>query len=730
LRFVLRVWKIKAENGLSYKDRRLPKAAKDNQEYSMRLTRRFLQLLVCFAFAIGVPASAVTEDKPTDKPTLKPADIDRLIKQLGSADFDEREAAHKKLDSIGLPALEALRAAVTKAKDKETQRRAANLVEAIENRLDYLMQLYREYDLPFPPNEAKLVRYESGGGRLVNEKPQPLTYTLGFLLEEGGKETPTVILLGTSDVHFHRHPEFTVFDPTGASSKNVDALLQDASLDQFKGLPTAIQCKARGWDELAETLLATSLKAGPQELSPKSRLYQMAWNYWTGQVLRRSQTQWANVYKQLNALLAADKTLDTEASRDLLRRLDLSLKPSNAKPGSVAALIDSLMDASPHELLLEDDHPNSPYAQLVKKGFEAVPELIEHLDDDRLTHHQFLGFNNFQPFQFCVSDVVSDVLEELAGQRLGRNGIERLKTYPSKKADAQAWWEKAKAKGEKDYLIEHVLPERDEEGWTTFPRDRMLWILVRKYPKALPSVYRTLLDKRPTVCSDPIAEAIAKGPLPRHEIRDLFVYATANTHFEHRYCALLHLKDFDEKQFIARLTETYNSLPGTPAKDYFSCREGWLAGVARSTDDEGVWRALEKAAKRADVGLRVEMLSQMKNWFNKRSTRERALRFLAAFLDDATVRDATSDKEKYESPYANWDFTHIEVRYCAAIQIATLLKLAVEMPKGRFGKEAEPWTPEQWEKFRKQVREALKRRLDAEDAKPKGKPADEEKPIK
>jgi hypothetical protein len=60
--------------------------------------------------------------------------IDAAIRQLGSSSFVQRELAHKKLESIGSPALEAMRRA-TKSADAETKRRLDALIRDIEERL-------------------------------------------------------------------------------------------------------------------------------------------------------------------------------------------------------------------------------------------------------------------------------------------------------------------------------------------------------------------------------------------------------------------------------------------------------------------------------------------------------------------------------------------------------------------------------------------------------------------
>jgi hypothetical protein len=60
--------------------------------------------------------------------------IARLIVQLGSPRFTEREAASRALDALGEPALEALQAAA-KSPDPETRRRASELAERIGQRV-------------------------------------------------------------------------------------------------------------------------------------------------------------------------------------------------------------------------------------------------------------------------------------------------------------------------------------------------------------------------------------------------------------------------------------------------------------------------------------------------------------------------------------------------------------------------------------------------------------------
>jgi len=72
----------------------------------------------------------------SEAPPTPPDDagIARLIGQLGSEKFSEREAAGEALLAIGEPALKALRQAAATSEDAEIRRRATTLVAVIRKR--------------------------------------------------------------------------------------------------------------------------------------------------------------------------------------------------------------------------------------------------------------------------------------------------------------------------------------------------------------------------------------------------------------------------------------------------------------------------------------------------------------------------------------------------------------------------------------------------------------------
>ncbi len=85
------------------------------------------------------PAAEVKKAKEVRKPipiAQRDADeINRLIQQLGSSVFAEREAANKRLENIGEPALDALRREQANSSDAEVRSRAGQLIQNISERV-------------------------------------------------------------------------------------------------------------------------------------------------------------------------------------------------------------------------------------------------------------------------------------------------------------------------------------------------------------------------------------------------------------------------------------------------------------------------------------------------------------------------------------------------------------------------------------------------------------------
>src|SRR5438094_10114 len=66
--------------------------------------------------------------------------------------------------------------------------------------------------------------------------------------------------------------------------------------------------------------------------------------------------------------------------------------------------------------------------------------------------------------------------------------------------------------------------------------------------------------------------------------------------------------------------------------------------------DVSIWLQYLRAAKRASVGLRMEIMNPMNYTYIGQINRCLRLAFLAAFLKDEAVRDASGGLEKFQAP--------------------------------------------------------------------------------
>ncbi|MFL5245029.1 MAG: hypothetical protein ACJ8FY_23250 [Gemmataceae bacterium] len=564
-----------------------------------------------------------------------------------------------------------------------------------------LLKDYQAYGLPMPPKGAKLVRFPNGWRSYADDGAgkETIQHHLGFLLEAGDKKRPPRLLVGTKQFQSDREEfEMKEVEPKVDAAKDFFPCNTHWPFEMNCGLAVAIQCKARGWDDLAQHLLEVSLKEDcghpyggyyqPSDLPPRQALAHLALVHWANEIVEPN-ADGAMIAKRLKALYKANPTLDSRRNRYLLDSLEKALVPSKAKPGSVDALIDELADFSGKKKSGDEKATSaSPYDRLEALCFEAVPGLIEHLEDERLTHHIKDGFNNFPTWHQHVQHVVSELLEQIAGDDMNKNWLDRQHGYAVAKADAQAWWEKAQKTGEEKYLVEYVLPTDPKRKW---PNETMLKRLAKKYPKHLPKLYATLLEDRPWIVSHPLAKALANSALPYDEKAPLLIKAFRGANEEHRLGAFWALHDLDKDRFLDILEETLDKLPKSPTEPCWTCPEAkWATLVGRITEPRA-WAALTRAAKRSDVGLRMEILSEV----CRGSQAKEQIAFLASFLDDESVRDIESNPKMHEGLHAGYLYPRLEVRNFAAMKLAEILKVKAE-PK-------RDWGEGEWKKLREQL---------------------------
>src|SRR5262249_49250077 len=254
------------------------------------------------------------------------------------------------------------------------------------------------------------------------KKRDPIRYSIGFFFRPSTRNARPTMLVGTWQEELWHKVKFTVLEPEHASAQDIASWVKAANRGDPLGL--AIQFKMRGWEQLAQALFQKASHNERHE-PPRSTLGKSAWNYWIEQ-LRESDTDWPAITRQLKILLASDPRLDSAANRSLLNSLDATLVPGKAKPGSIEAMIDDLVQVRKNLAPFQCTVTDPKQLRVLQLGFDAVPHLIEHLDDQRLT----LSGDT-------VGRLAAEMVQGLAGSQFSKDLDDPEHDWTAWKADAR-----------------------------------------------------------------------------------------------------------------------------------------------------------------------------------------------------------------------------------------------------------------------------------------------------
>lgn len=166
-----------------------------------------------------------------------------------------------------------------------------------------------------------------------------------------------------------------------------------------------------------------------------------------------------------------------------------------------------------------------------------------------------------------------------------------------------------------------------------------------------------------------------------------------------RRVVLQQLAKIDQAECVELVRPMLEEIPKDVDEPYWTSPAANYTHVVMQLEDDGIWNDYLRIARRSAVGLRMEMMNPMNYSYIGDKNRERRLAFLAAFLDDTTVRDPSVKAGRYAGPCAAFTFGRIEVRDFVAMKIASLLDYD--------DRPTEFWTKQQWEELRTKVREGL-----------------------
>jgi hypothetical protein len=583
-----------------------------------------------------------------------------------------------------------------------------------------LVDMAHRYQVPVPPKEARVVFASSGWWTRVSDDLFLHVYSPAFLLEEH-RDGSVVILRGLKREVL---PKRESTDPPAIkpfSAKNIDprAARFVADFHDRPVLVCAVQLAARGdeataqdvWRQVSTTTKWTSDRlrmrglhteddmpdAKDEIAKPALILAECIFDDLESR-LSHKDASWQNINERMKALVEEIPELSKGDRKATFDDLAATLAARPPAPGSIEA---KLLDWSrrPHERPTDDlfeqgcepdPQPDAPAREIVLRGFDAIPPLLELLRDNRLTAHRDnpeLGNGLLR-----LRHLASILLSGMTGEPDWHHGRDRGEHDAAAQRD---WWEHARSRKEVDVFSE-VIFER-EKGAITSDRACPARILAAKYPTTLPVLLRQFLKETNGRCPWEIARALAESALPKEIKVGALSDAAGQGPVENRRCLLQILAKLDAPKAAELVLPLLKNLPPESDGPYWTSPEAGLRYVVMELADDEVWREFQRAAQRSSVGLRLEMISSGCSCGTPERNCGRALAFLASFLDDATVR--TTVPGKFDGPCAAFNFKKIEVRDVAAMELASLFEIK-EKPN-------ESWTVDEWQAFRRKVRERL-----------------------
>jgi hypothetical protein len=158
----------------------------------------------------------------------------------------------------------------------------------------------------------------------------------------------------------------------------------------------------------------------------------------------------------------------------------------------VAELIFRLRDQNGHQsgqpgwcdIFNRQTDGETPAHRLVKIGYDAVPQLIDSLTDDR--HSRSVGFHRdfwFSHTVLTIGDCAQQILNRITSSSLysprGTSGdMSREEQIAADQKGAREWWARFKAKGERQMLVDEISSASDDAS-NLVPK------LKEKYPDAV-----------------------------------------------------------------------------------------------------------------------------------------------------------------------------------------------------------------------------------------------------
>lgn len=402
--------------------------------------------------------------------------------------------------------------------------------------------------------------------------------------------------------------------------------------------------------------------------------------------------------------------LRTEHKKALISDLELSIASTGHKRDSIEGEIDELATEESKQINLvvsrgyDVEESSTAAKALHMRGFDAVPTLIKHIDDMRLTRCTLVGMDRYPNHIATVGELVTRLLAHLAGNyRISDPNRTYSNTDSREYANQKLvtdWWRLASAKPEEQYLVDNILPEKDDVN--SEPNNANADLLAARYPARLPEVYIKLITSFSHIRSSSLSQILAEHRVGGKETQGLLVRAATSGGADQRQGAFWALESIKYPRTAELLAARLDALPAKADGEYWRSEPGNLTSIVRHVDEAVSWAALSRLARRSVLGQKLSIICELKDPCVCSDPNVGVIHFLLPFVEDHTQCNLkTGDLADSGFMITGLDMDRISISDAALMGIGDQFKI------NSFS--ASSWTASQWAAFRVNVKSALEK---------------------
>ncbi len=561
--------------------------------------------------------------------------------------------------------------------------------------LDRLVTQYRALHLPFPPDDARLVK-------------APTTFLPSRLFYElpANANTPTRYLLGTQTVSGHSTQGW-VTDTTDLSEQPFVTVPDDPPFEQDTPIVIAVIEHTRGHDDLARSILREPYSyqaghVGPYELhaptgsSLELRLAYLARQHWLNQITDPT-TNWVEAARELRNLVAHYVQLQDSWTMKTLGQLEQTVSKRDLTY-EYDDLIDGLCGGKGEAInshfynLASSD--SRQLTALVDLGPVIVPTLIRHITDERLSG-SVEPVDSMGDVRFVtVGDVCKRLTDQFTGDGLMVMGVPP--DPPHDQAQATLHWAKFATMSEEHWLRSRLLDTDGDWGPVA------TYIAQKRHAQLIPVGYRAALKRGTFRYPGFMLKAALDSPLPRPTVAKLAFESCKSNNIDFvvaGLCALSQIKDkrFDSELLKAMVRMPDGRIPTLRSHEILAPSSLVLAQAVRLSDSAPVWQRYAKLAMRSEPEMRVKLLAEVSHRSRAVPVPKLYLKFFCGFLNDASPLSEAGRRDLSFDPLLS---RLRNVHNMVAVMAARCLDV-MSVPSSDASVET-------WDAFRQRVRDAIR----------------------